>query len=264
MCVVAVALRAHPRYPLIIAGNRDEFYQRETAAANWWPDAPDVFGGRDLVAGGSWLAINRQGRFALVTNQPARPPGPEHGSSRGSLVRNWVTGSGDLSTGYLQRIQATEAAYAGFCLVAGTATGKADGLVVPAGPVVSRWQLADGITALSNGPPDQLPLKAQWLEEQLQKLLGADTLAAEQFLAPLARKTPLSTGWRRLDLDDWRVRSQVTPFVLGDNYGTRATTVVMVNQDGRCRFIEQRFGPQGTPLGVTDRSFELDRRDPGR
>ena len=74
MCLIAVAWKAHPRYPLILLGNRDEFHARPSVAADWWPEAPDVFGGRDLKAGGSWLGVSRGGRIAVVTNNPLRPP----------------------------------------------------------------------------------------------------------------------------------------------------------------------------------------------
>src|SRR5262245_11749795 len=89
MCLIVVALGATPRYPLIVAANRDEQHTRPTAGASWWSDQPRVLGGRDLEAGGSWLAMNRSGRFAAVTNirEPNRPVGLR---SRGSLVANFV------------------------------------------------------------------------------------------------------------------------------------------------------------------------------
>ena len=68
MCLIVVALGATPRYPLIVAANRDEQHARPTASAAWWTAPPGVFGGRDLLAGGTWLAVDRRGRFAAVTN----------------------------------------------------------------------------------------------------------------------------------------------------------------------------------------------------
>ena len=68
MCLILVAWRAHPDFPLLVAANRDEFFARPTTPAGWWTDAPDILAGRDLQAGGTWLGINRQGAFAGLTN----------------------------------------------------------------------------------------------------------------------------------------------------------------------------------------------------
>src|SRR5262245_10659245 len=89
MCLIVVALGAAPRYPLIVAANRDELHARRTASAAWWPDRPRVLGGRDLEAGGTWLALDRGGRLAAVTNirEANRPVGLR---SRGSLVADFV------------------------------------------------------------------------------------------------------------------------------------------------------------------------------
>ncbi|MCP4236515.1 MAG: NRDE family protein, partial [Aestuariibacter sp.] len=73
MCLILIALQQHKDYPLVVIANRDEFYARPTRAAHWWDDEPDIFAGRDLTAGGTWLGINRRGRFAAVTN--FREPG---------------------------------------------------------------------------------------------------------------------------------------------------------------------------------------------
>ena len=77
MCLIAFALNAHPRYRLIVVANRDEFHHRPTEAAHWWPDAPGLFGGRDLQQGGTWMACTRAGRWAAVTNvRRMVPPNP--------------------------------------------------------------------------------------------------------------------------------------------------------------------------------------------
>src|SRR5689334_19484505 len=119
MCLIALAHRAHPRWPLVIAANRDEFFARPTRAAHWWTDAPDVFGGRDLRAGGSWMAITRGGRFAMVTNVRSVPE-PAEARSRGTLVAEFVRGSATPEE-FAQSVQRER--YAGFHLVCGDAGG---------------------------------------------------------------------------------------------------------------------------------------------
>ena len=76
MCLIVVALGQSARYPFVVAANRDERHSRPTQAAAWWPDPPNVLGGRDLQAGGSWLAVDRRGRMAAVTNVRDPPPEP--------------------------------------------------------------------------------------------------------------------------------------------------------------------------------------------
>ena len=68
MCLILVAWKAHPDFPLVVAANRDEFFIRPTAPAGWWTDPPGIFAGRDLQAGGTWLGVNREGAFAGLTN----------------------------------------------------------------------------------------------------------------------------------------------------------------------------------------------------
>src|SRR4030081_918356 len=93
MCLVLVVWRVHPHYGCLVAANRDEFHARPTAPAGWWPDHPQILAGRDLQAGGTWLGITREGRFAAVTN--FRDPSDKRSTarSRGTLVTEYLLGS---------------------------------------------------------------------------------------------------------------------------------------------------------------------------
>jgi uncharacterized protein with NRDE domain len=255
MCLVVIAWNCHPRYPLLIAANRDEEHARPTLAADWWDDVPGVYGGRDQVAGGSWLAVSRTGRYALVVNQPARPPAPAHTASRGQLVRAWVAGEGDLAQGYLQRVRQREASYAGFTLVVGTAGLRGpEAVVIPSGPAGAQWRLAEGINALSNSPREDPMPKAVWLERQVQQLLADDDADPEQLFALLGRRQPVVA-----DDDARRIgRLRVTPFLEGQVYGTRASTLVTFDTGGHCRVVERRFGPGGHPAGENRVEFAVE------
>ncbi|MFN3884164.1 MAG: NRDE family protein, partial [Rhodocyclaceae bacterium] len=116
MCLILVAWRTHHDFPLVIAANRDEFHARATAPAAFWKDHPQVLAGRDLAAGGTWLGITRQGRFAALTNyrDPAshQPSAP----SRGRLVADYLCGEDDID-GYLDAIEPER--YNGFNLLLG-------------------------------------------------------------------------------------------------------------------------------------------------
>ncbi|HEX6126185.1 MAG TPA: NRDE family protein, partial [Pyrinomonadaceae bacterium] len=117
MCVIYLAYDVHPQYPLILLANRDEFYDRPTAPANYWNDHPGIFAGRDLVAGGTWLGITKAGRVAAVTNY--REPGAPKGSrSRGDLVAEFLKTRTSVKD-YLSGIEERQNEYSGFNLLAG-------------------------------------------------------------------------------------------------------------------------------------------------
>ena len=118
MCIILVAWHAHPTYPLVVAANRDEFFSRPSAAAAFWPDQPDVVAGRDLDAGGTWLGLTRNGRFAALTN--FRDPAGHRTKrrSRGQLVAGFLTDKSGPEA-YLQGVAATAGEFNGYNLLVG-------------------------------------------------------------------------------------------------------------------------------------------------
>ena len=119
MCLIGIAWKAHPDFPLIVAANRDEFHARATAPSVWWRDAPHLLAGRDLQSGGTWMGITRQGRFAALTN--VRDPGgqPAEAPTRGALVADFLCGDAAPAS-YAARLSAHASHYNGFNLLAGT------------------------------------------------------------------------------------------------------------------------------------------------
>lgn len=145
MCLIAIAVHASERWPIVIAANRDEFYDRPTRPLHVWDDDPNIAGGRDLRAGGSWLAVTRDGRFAAVTNIRGldKAPNPR---SRGELVGDFVR-SRIPPLAYAESIQPEE--YAGFHLIVGDRKTVAH----VAADAPARL-LDDGIFAISNAPAE--------------------------------------------------------------------------------------------------------------
>ena len=149
MCLFTLANQVVDAFPLVIAANRDELYARPTAEAGRWADDRRIVGGRDLLAGGTWLALRDDGRFAAVTNLrgEAKPEAP----SRGTLVGDFVRGD-DPPRAYVERIASRGSDYAGFHLVAGIAAGE----------IVHYTNAGDGVRTIgvgevfsvSNGPPE--------------------------------------------------------------------------------------------------------------
>lgn len=256
MCLVAIAWQVHPHYPLILLGNRDELHQRPAVGADWWPEGPEVFGGRDLQSGGSWLGVSRQGRLALLTNNPQRPAAVGSPVSRGGLVRDWLLGQ-DTPPSFLERVMAADHHYPGFTLVYGSLEQGLQGLVTPGSRGTPEpWTLPAGLTLLSNGPRAAYSPKMAWLEAALNRQIaragaarGADgTLVADEWLALMERRMPVAMpeGSGRED------RARVTPFVTGPDFGTRAVTLLLADPRGGWRFMERRFGASGQPTGRSE------------
>lgn len=255
MCLIAVAWRAHPRYPLILAANRDEFHARVAAPADFWIDAPQVYGGRDLVQGGGWLALSKAGRLAAITNVRRMVPPDPQAPSRGALVADFVRGTLDAHA-YAQQLAADASRYAGFNLLL---HDGAQMLYVSNLPQFTVQMLTPGVHAVSNAAldtpwPKLLRLKrglADWVQRDgddaapLFDLLGDDRTARDEELP--------DTG---VGLQMERFLSP--PFIRGADYGTRCRSVVMLGADGAARFIEQRHAALGVPAGSSDRRFALE------
>lgn len=247
MCLVAIAWQAHPRYPLVLLGNRDEYHARPAAGADWWRDDPDILGGRDLKAGGSWLAVHRSGKVAVVTNYPGRPAPAAAPPSRGGLVPEFVGGPQDVEE-FFAALAGRAGQYAGFSLLAAGPGGA--GLFAAEAQARSNPNLPPGVHALSNSPLDKPWPKVDWLAGRLAALLDRETApTGTQLLDLLMHRGPVGD---RSGLPG--VASQ--PFVLGDEYGTRASTVVMVRRDGEIRFSERRYGSGGQPAGESHFAFQ--------
>ncbi len=255
MCLIALAWRADARYPLAVAANRDEFHLRKTAAAAFWTDAPEVLAGRDLKEGGTWMGISLMGRFAAVTNRRSLAGVRAGAPSRGHLVGDFVK-SAAAPADYLATLTSRADAYSGFNLLA-----LADNHLgyLANTPAAAPRTLAPDLYALSNGTLDSDWPKMRRVRERLSELLGAhlpeSTLAAELFVM-LADRTPAEDE----QLPDTGVgrtmeRMLSAPFVCSPVYGTRSSTVVLVDAQGRGRFIEHRFKASGKTSGKTELEF---------
>ncbi|HLF12385.1 MAG TPA: NRDE family protein [Gammaproteobacteria bacterium] len=229
MCLVVLAWESSERYPLIFAANRDERHERPTLAARWWLDHPQVFGGRDLVAHGGWLAVDRAGRLAAVTNMRDAEQKPAV-RSRGDLVAEYLAGSDSIDA-FLDRVGARSSEYGPFSLLVFDRTDlQYRSNRAPAA------RLERGIHALSNAPLGIEWPKTLTARNGMQSLLDLDdpTLALFDLLA---QRTPQATG-------DARYRSSL--FIDGPVYGTRSSTVILLSADGELTFTERSFDPGGT------------------
>lgn len=255
MCLILLATDADPRYSLIVAANRDEAYDRPSAAAGFWADQPDVYGGRDLEQGGSWLAVAKTRRFAAVTNYRLAEPRGARQHSRGDLPREYVTGDVDAKT-YLERISGRAGEYNGFSLI----VGAPERLYFFSNHGAGIQKITAGVHGLSNHLLDEPWPKVQRGITVLTGLLSAaeDALIAQLF-ALLADRTPApDTLLPTTGVPLQRERDLSAAFIAGDTYGTRASTVVLVSRFGEVFFVERTYGRGGAALGTSERRFAIE------
>jgi uncharacterized protein with NRDE domain len=253
VCLIVLSFGQHVDYPLIIAANRDEFHARPTQNARWWPDKPDIVGGRDLQAGGTWLALQKRGRFATVTNfRDAQAPSPKH-RSRGHLVTGFLEGNSSPRD-YLEEID--ENAYAGFNLIVGTASEVA----YLSNREEGTRELSPGTYGLSNALLDGPWHKVESSRQKLAAMLDADSVNETSLIRLMndRKKAPVAdveTG--RLDFT--RAHAITAPFIVMPDYGTRCTTVVLADRNGNWHFTERRFSATGDTSGESRFTFAAER-----
>ena len=258
MCLVVVALDAHPRYSLVVAANRDEYHARAALPAHWGDRAPytGMLAGRDLAAGGTWMGVRSDGRWALVTNVREGRGGDTTAPSRGELVPG-VLNAPPASA--LSALRYKAAAYNGFNLLAGDA-GSATWM---SNRVPDARTLAQGVHGLSNARLD-----TPWPKvTRTRDAVDAWAARGGDDLTPLF--AALSDRTRAIDADlpatgvplEWE-RLLSAPFIVSDDYGTRCSTVLAIGLDGSARFVERSFDVHGNATGEVAFDFDVRRGSP--
>ena len=253
MCLILVAWQAHRNYPLVMAANRDEFFARPAEAAHFWPEAPQILAGKDLLAGGTWLGMTREGRFAALTNYRGAAR-RDDAPSRGSLVKEILESSLPVEA-TLETLRRVGPAYAGFNVI------FSDGrrLAIYESLHNDGRELKAGIYGLSNHLldtpwPKVLQAKSA-LGEALEQLPATEpvlTLLRDDRPAPdhALPRTGVSEAWERL---------LSSAFVRGADYGTRCSTVVTVDGDDAVRFEEWTWDCAGEARSSAQFAFKIAR-----
>jgi uncharacterized protein with NRDE domain len=254
MCLAVVAIEAHPRYVLVVAANRDERHRRPTMPAHWWDDREhcDLYAGRDLEAGGTWLGATRRGRWAFVTN--VREPGRRDTAapSRGRLVVQVLDDRRDVVSALTDARGETR--YNGYNLIAGDVT-RAAWISNRAGALVV---LAPGAHGVSNAQLDTPWPKLEHVKAGMSAWIGkgGDDVAPlldllyDRTIAPDAAlpATGVPLEWERL---------LSPPFIVSPGYGTRSSTVLAVSRDGIVCFHERSFDATGRATGDVVERFAI-------
>lgn len=247
MCLIAFAIGQNRRFPLVVAANRDEFFRRPTAGMAWWTPSEGVkiLAGKDLASGGTWLAVSPEGRVSAVTN--VREGSPEAGAfSRGELP---IKALAEPTTSLHATLNATADHYSGFNLVSLTETG---GWYYSNRDAHPGRRLFRGTYGLSNHLlqtpwPKLLRLRTAFAQTIEQANSHADTL--HNRLLPLLQDTSTAPD-RQLPCTGVGLETErflSSPFIIGDQYGTRATTIVTLDDSGNLTVTEQSWGPHGQP-----------------
>jgi len=254
MCLILFAWKAHSRYPLVVAANRDEYHERPTAAAMFWEQSPEILAGRDLQADGTWLGISRNGRFAAISNyrEPMFRTSPLE-YSRGHLVRDFLLGKSSPAA-HSEYLYMRGIDYRGFNLL----LGDPDALFYVSNRNTGPTTVSAGSHGLSNHLLDTDWPKVHSGRARIDSLLEDEYVDPEALLEMLADQTAIScTG---LPVDEMKSEAEeITKriFIVSPIYGTRSSTVLLLDCDGEVTFVERQFDNGGNPIGTHSYSFRM-------
>ncbi len=240
MCILFIAIKQHPLYPLIIAANRDEFNARPTQASMFWEKHPSVLAGRDLTAGGSWMGINTKGDIAALTNIRAPNEERQISTSRGELVINYLI-SDNNSAQYLHQLQSARLDYSGYNLLFGNLTN----LQVYNSFEDVSYTLEKGVYGLSNASLNSPWPKIDAGRNALANYCrNADILSFEHLFELLGNRQPAKdeelpqTG---ISFEWEKMLSSI--FIQSTDYGTRSSTILLLDNKSQVYWEERTFSP---------------------
>lgn len=254
MCLIVFAWDVHPKYKLILAANRDEFYDRPSAPAAFWKEHPQLLGGRDLQAGGSWMTVSRTGQFAAVTNYRDLRNLKEGATSRGEIPTQFSLGSESPGT-YLERLNATAEQYNGFNVLVGNMSSMAH---------YSNYErqvnaLRPGIYGLSNSLLDTGWPKVERAKLKFGKAINQG-FQHEELLDMMCDHTVAEDAHLPDTGIPYELEKALSAMCIRtENYGTCCTTVITLARNGKIAFSERSY-PVGNRVGTTvDYEFMIER-----
>jgi len=255
MCLIFISIKQHPTYKLILAANRDEFYGRKTANAHFWEDHPHIVGGRDLEANGTWLAMTKSGKLSMLTNYRDVANLKTVAPSRGQLVSDYLIHP-IAPDQYLKDLEPTGHQYNGFNLL----IGSIDELWYYSNYQQGITPLNPGFYGLSNHLLNSPWPKVTRGKEKLAPILRQSIIHPDQLFESMqdeqrAADTELpQTG---LPLD--REQALSSMFIKTENYGSRCSTVILVDNENNVHFAERVYNPE--TFQFTTQSFQFTTRD---
>ncbi|MDD5712842.1 MAG: NRDE family protein [Smithellaceae bacterium] len=255
MCLILFSYRCHPSYPLILAANRDEFYDRPAEGISFWKESPEMVAGRDLKEGGTWLGMTRGGRLAALTNYRDPASLRADAPSRGLLVRDFLQSRESVDS-YLGRLTPAASAYNGFSLLG----GDGESLYYFSNRGGAKRRLAPGVYGLSNHLLDTSWPKVEKGKKSLVMILaGQGGPAIDDLFAILsdqARPADAALPDTGVGLEWERILSPL--FIVSPLYGTRSSTVLTIDAKGVASIVERVFTPGSNSFQETTFHFPVE------
>jgi len=241
MCLILFAYKQHPTYKLIIAANRDEFYERPTASLDWWEEYPNMLAGRDLKRGGAWFGISKEGKFAAVSNYREFPRTKKYTSSRGSLVKNYLVND-TTAKDYIELLRSESSQYEGFNLL----FGNQEEIHYYSNKGAESANLDVGIYGLSNHLLNTPWPKVEKGKQMLKEAIENNAEISANSLINILNDTLIASDDELPDtgigIEYERVLSPI--FIKTEIYGTRSSSILLIDYDGHVTFKEYSFIPE--------------------
>lgn len=240
MCTILFSYKSNSVYDLIMASNRDEYYSRPTTPVHFWEDSPQILAGRDLQNNGTWLGVTKSGRMAAITNFRKPSSLKADAPSRGLLVSNYLNGC-ESPAQYLEKIQETGPDFNGFNLLVGDTNdlyyySNMEGCIRKINPGfhgLSNHLINTPWTKVAKGKKNLIDLvndNERIESESIFELLSDNTCPPDSELP----ETGVGIEWERI----------LAPiFIKSDAYGTRSSSVLLINRNGYATYIERTFEP---------------------
>jgi uncharacterized protein with NRDE domain len=255
MCILFIAINQHPKFPLIIAANRDEFHVRPTTNSAFWNNQTDILAGRDEEAGGTWMGVNKNGSIAALTNIRAPDKDIPNPVTRGELVMNFLKGSSKQQKKYAKTLADSKAQYNGYNLLFGTL----EQLYVYNNHEDTCVQLEDGVFGLSNASLNSPWPKISTGRDALAKYCQhADVLDTEHLFELLRNNKPAEDSMlpkTGVPIEWERRLSSI--FIQSPEYGTRSSTVLLVDHHQQVVWEERTFNAQAEQTSVQHFEFDI-------
>lgn len=252
MCILFIAVKQHPDFPLIIAANRDEYHERPTQSSHWWQDKPEILAGKDLRAGGTWMGVTQQGKFAALTNIRNPQRIKDNAKSRGELVLK------ALQTGIKeQELQQGRELYNGYNLL----HGSVDSLSVYNNFEDSHTPLKQGVYGLSNAALNSpWPKTTKGMQALSKYCQTAQNINADDLFTIL--RDDVKAADDQLPVTgapvEWEKKLS-SAFIILPNYGTRASTLLLVSQSGLVNWHERTFNAEAEQIETNNYEFQINK-----
>ena len=244
MCILLASQGPSPEYNLIVIANRDEFHQREAAPLKFWEEKPHILGGRDLVAGGTWLAINKNGSLAAITNISEGTGTAQITTTRGNIVTAFLDGD-ERAEKFAEKLRNRHGDYNGFNLIAYDGTTLYwDSNRAEKGETISYQSFA-----VSNTTPNNQWKKTELLKKSFNEAIEGPSTDLPNRLLSILMPSSYNKTSKLVGSSTELNTLKENIFILGNDYGTRCSSVILFGSDGLISFTERRFNPCGEISG---------------